>query len=92
MENSHTDQDTMMSNLMAFVQVQINERSVASKERELSTDEILKRRSVMVMSSGGEEPVMDGGSGQHSVFAGKMLNALNKASANQTGSELFTTI
>ena len=54
--------------------------------------EINQRRSVMMMSSGGEEPVMDGGGDGHSVFARQFINALNRSEPNQTGFDLFRSI
>lgn len=35
-------------------------------------------RAVMAMSSGGEEPVWDGGGGNHSIFASKFLDTIKK--------------
>ncbi|HNC45434.1 MAG TPA: tetratricopeptide repeat protein, partial [Acidobacteriota bacterium] len=47
-------------------------------------------RSRMVMSSGGKEPVADGGGGGHSIFAKAFLNGLKEMEADQfTAEELF---
>lgn len=59
----------------------------------LDRSRILARRSVVVMSSGGEEPVFDGGAGGHSIFAGSLLDTLHKARASwQVGSTLYQAV
>ncbi|HIJ83585.1 MAG TPA: caspase family protein, partial [Magnetococcales bacterium] len=55
----------------------------------LSVPEISKRRAVMMLSSGGEEPVMDGGGDGHSVFARNLLSSLGDGSKVRTGFDLF---
>jgi hypothetical protein len=50
---------------------------------ELQASEVLKHRSVMVMSSGGEEPVADLGKGGHSIFAWSLIRAMNLKRAFQ---------
>lgn len=47
------------------------------------------RRAVMVMSSGGEEPVSDEGKDGHSIFAWSFLQALGRASEATAGFDLF---
>ncbi|MBS1198535.1 MAG: filamentous hemagglutinin family outer membrane protein [Proteobacteria bacterium] len=58
----------------------------------LSRDEILKRRSVLVMSSGGDEPVSDEGKDGHSIFAWSLINALKKVEGDAVGYDLFRTV
>ena len=58
----------------------------------LSRDEILKRRSVLVMSSGGDEPVSDEGKDGHSIFAWSLINALKKLEGDAAGYDLFRTV
>ncbi len=55
----------------------------------LSPEEMSKRRAVMALSSGGEEPVMDGGGDGHSVFARHLLSSLAKGNRLRTGFDLF---
>ncbi|MFP6759035.1 MAG: caspase family protein [Alphaproteobacteria bacterium] len=47
------------------------------------------KRTRVVLSSGGLEPVMDSGGGKHSVFANEFLKALNANEAVMDGTELF---
>lgn len=49
----------------------------AEKSSTLPRDGILKRRSVVVMSSGGEEPVADMGKNGYSPFAGELIRKLS---------------
>ncbi|MBF0357924.1 MAG: DUF4347 domain-containing protein [Magnetococcales bacterium] len=58
----------------------------------LSTKEIEERRSVMVLSSGGEEPVMDGGGDGHSVFARNLISTLQDTTSEKTGFEMFINV
>jgi len=55
----------------------------------LSRDEILKRRSVLVMSSGGDEPVSDEGKDGHSIFAWSLINALSRVEGGTVGYDLY---
>lgn len=50
---------------------------------------ILARRSVMVMSSGGEEPVSDEGKNGHSIFAWSLMNSLKDVDKFDSGSKLY---
>lgn len=58
----------------------------------LSRKEILQRRSVLVMSSGGDEPVSDEGKDGHSIFAWSLINALRKVEGDAVGYDLFRTV
>ncbi len=49
----------------------------------------IKRRSRVVISSGGLKPVMDGSSGRHSVFASALLDALENNTEALRDSRLF---
>jgi len=55
----------------------------------LSRDEILKRRSVLVMSSGGDEPVSDEGKDGHSIFAWSLIHALSRTEGGTVGYDLY---
>ncbi len=50
------------------------------------------RRSVMVMSSGGDEPVRDDGTGGHSVFAAQLIERLEKGFAGDHGFQIFADV
>ncbi|GJJ00724.1 hypothetical protein RugamoR64_12620 [Duganella rhizosphaerae] len=51
--------------------------------------QILGRRSVVVMSSGGEEPVADDGVEGHSIFAWSLMNAMKRVTRYDTGNTVF---
>ena len=50
---------------------------------------VLGRKSVVVMSSGGNEPVFDDGKNGHSPFAWHFMNTLDQVSNWQAGSHVF---
>lgn len=62
---------------------QINKRTLRSKQ------DILKNRTSIVFSSGGEEPVSDEGKGGHSIFAWGLIQSLKKESALTVGFDLY---
>ncbi len=51
-------------------------------------DEILSKRSVMVMSSGGNEPVTDGGHDNHSLFAYHLIRSLGNIQGDLVGADI----
>jgi hypothetical protein len=55
----------------------------------LKREDVLKQRSVLVLSSGGEEPVTDLGHEGHSIFAWNLLKVLDTAETGLTGFELY---
>ena len=63
--------------------------SITSKE---TPAEILGKRSVVIMSSGGEEPVMDEGRDGHSIFAWHLMDKLGKLNSYEHGAEVFDDI
>lgn len=50
---------------------------------------ILSRRSVVVLASGGEEPVADEGKGGHSIFAWHLLHTLRGVNGTQAGVDVY---
>jgi uncharacterized caspase-like protein len=58
----------------------------------VSRDEIARKRSVLAMSSGGDEPVSDEGKGGHSIFAWSLINALKSAGALTPGGSLHRVV
>jgi hypothetical protein len=54
--------------------------------------QVLAKRSRTVLTSGGMEPVADGGGGSHSVFANAFMTALTENQEVIDGTELFTKI
>ena len=55
-------------------------------------EDLLKKRSVMVMSSGGEEPVADQGRGGHSIFAWHLMETLRGFDQWAVGANLFNAV
>lgn len=62
---------------------------MASKQRNDWLKAMLKARSRTVLTSGGLQPVMDGGGGQHSVFAQAFIKALSGNSQLLEGQALY---
>jgi hypothetical protein len=65
------------------------EQKVSLISGKLNPDEVLAKRSVVVMSSGGDEPVADGGREGHSIFAWHLMEALRNVDNWEPGSNLF---
>ncbi len=58
--------------------------------QDVKPDEVLTKRSVVVMSSGGDEPVVDaGGKGGHSIFATQLMEAIQSVDKWQAGNSVF---
>ncbi len=57
-----------------------------------TAEEILKRRSVVVLSSGGEEPVSDEGRNGHSIFAWNLIKTLENVGAVAPGVEVWRSV
>lgn len=55
----------------------------------LQPDEVLNKRSVVVLSSGGDEPVSDEGQGGHSIFAWHLMESIAKVNNWEAGSTVF---
>ncbi len=60
--------------------------------RGVSSQEILGRRSVVALSSGGEEPVSDEGLNGHSIFAYHLLQTLGSVKERTTASEIHRSV
>ncbi len=58
----------------------------------LSREQLRGKRSVVILSSGGEEPVQDAGGDGHSVFARQLITAIESTRADGVGSELYERI
>ena len=55
----------------------------------VNPDEVLRRKAVVVMSSGGNEPVFDEGKEGHSLFAWNLMRTLQGVSSWQAGGNVF---
>jgi hypothetical protein len=65
------------------------EAGLTEAERVRLLQVMAAKRSRMVMTSGGVEPVLDGGGGVHSAFAKSLLSVLNENVGVLPGQELF---
>lgn len=54
--------------------------------------EVLRRRSVLVFTSGGEEPVSDEGKDGHSLFAWHLIRTLDSVQGLAPGARVFSTV
>jgi hypothetical protein len=63
---------------------------VRSNDQQVYLGKMSSRKSRTLMSSGGNEPVADGGGGDHSIFAKAVLNGLDQIEGTAfTGQDLF---
>jgi filamentous hemagglutinin family protein len=58
----------------------------------VTVDDVLAKRSVVVLSSGGDEPVPDNGKAGHSIFAWNLIKVLNSVSNWTPGSSVFADV
>lgn len=59
---------------------------------ELTPDEILRQRSVLVFSSGADEPVSDEGKDGHSIFAWNLIKTLQASGSLTSGIKVWNTV
>ncbi|WP_165390998.1 YDG domain-containing protein [Pseudoduganella lutea] len=60
--------------------------------RDVTPEGVLAKRSVVVISSGGDEPVADEGKAGHSIFAWNLMEAMRSVSAWKPGSTVFNDV
>lgn len=60
-----------------------------SKRTTLPKDEILRNKTAIVFSSGGEEPVSDEGKQGHSIFAWGLISGLSQQNESSVGYDLY---
>lgn len=58
----------------------------------LQSEEILRRRSVLVLSSGGDEPVSDEGKDGHSIFAWNLIKTLDESKGTTPGYKVYNSV
>lgn len=63
-----------------------------SQGRELDVDRILRQRSVLVLSSGDDEPVSDEGKEGHSIFAWNLIKTLQATGGLTPGAKVWSTV
>jgi filamentous hemagglutinin family protein len=95
---SNTDVSSMMSDISAKQMVMIADSCYSGTFAEqklrmsgygVKPEEVLAKRSVIVMSSGGDEPVADEGKEGHSIFAWDLMQALRNVDNWQPGTNIF---
>jgi filamentous hemagglutinin family protein len=62
---------------------------MASVGRGVTAEDVLTKRSVVVLSSGGDEPVSDEGKDGHSIFAWNLMKAVGSVEKWRPGSTIF---
>ena len=60
--------------------------------KEIRAEEILKQRSVLVFSSGADEPVSDEGKEGHSIFAWNLIKTLRTAGSLTPGAQIWSVV
>jgi filamentous hemagglutinin family protein len=93
---SNADVSKLLANIPAKQVMLVSDSCYSgafSKEQKVGAagdpSSILARRSVVVMSSGGEEPVSDEGVEGHSIFAWSLMQSLKKVGQVEPGSRVF---
>ncbi|MBY0240473.1 MAG: caspase family protein [Burkholderiaceae bacterium] len=93
---SNADVSKLLANIPARQVMLVSDSCYSgafSKEQKVGAaadpSSILARRSVVVMSSGGEEPVADDGAEGHSIFAWSLMQSLKKVGQVESGSRVF---
>ncbi|MFW5443979.1 MAG: hypothetical protein ACKE51_06710 [Methylococcaceae bacterium] len=84
--------DSCYSGSMARGVTLVNAPESSGKQKLQWLEEMLARDSRTVLTSGDLEPVMDGGGGEHSVFAGAFIKALRKNAGLMAGQALHRQI
>lgn len=65
---------------------------LAAVGRNVTVDDVLAKRSVVVLSSGGDEPVPDNGRKGHSIFAWTLMQVMDKVESWTPGSSVFADV
>ncbi len=99
---SNTSISEMLANITSKQMVMISdscysgaftkEQKVGLSIKDAKPDDILGKRSVVVMASGGDEPVADEGRGGHSIFAWFLMQALQNVDNWKIGTNIFEQI
>jgi len=81
--------DSCYSGAMTRSSIARLDAGLSNRKRNDWLKAMIKNRSRTVLTSGGLKPVMDGGGGQHSVFANAFIKALNSNSQLLEGQALY---
>jgi filamentous hemagglutinin family protein len=94
---SNSDVSKLLANIPAKQVMLVSDSCYSgafTKEQKVTTasndpQKLLANRSVVVMSSGGEEPVSDEGKDGHSIFAWSLMQTLKGVDKFETGGQLY---
>jgi uncharacterized protein len=78
---------TLAGNLASRV-----DSALSTEQRQKTLQQLSNRRARVAFTSGGFEPVIDGGGGVHSLFARSLLDVLNQVAAPVGARELASTV
>ncbi|MEY8875711.1 MAG: caspase family protein [Leptothrix sp. (in: b-proteobacteria)] len=67
----------------------VSDERIRATPGQLDPDPVLAQRTVVVMSSGGNEPVFDAGKQGHSLFAWNLMQTLDQVARWQPGGRIF---
>lgn len=67
----------------------VSEERIRAMPGQIDPDPVLARKTVVVMSSGGNEPVFDAGKQGHSLFAWHLMQTLEQVTRWQPGGRVF---
>jgi hypothetical protein len=80
--------DSCYSGTLAGSLVARIDAALSAEQRQRHLGQISQRRARVAFTSGGLEPVVDGGGGDHSLFARSLLDVLGQVQAPITAQEL----
>jgi uncharacterized caspase-like protein len=63
-----------------------------TQDRDIRPEQILRQRSVLVLSSGADEPVSDEGKEGHSIFAWNLIKTLQDAGGLTSGARIWSSV
>jgi hypothetical protein len=99
---SNTDISKFLKNIQAKQVIMISdscfsgsltrEEKLPASSSRIDRDQVMGKRSVLVMSSGGEEPVSDEGKEGHSIFAWSLIEAIKATSDMTPGVQIFQVV
>jgi uncharacterized caspase-like protein len=84
--------DSCYSGTMSGSLVTRIDSALSAEQRQRHLGQIASRRSRVAFTSGGLEPVVDGGAGAHSLFARSLLDVLDQLQAPTTAQELSSAV
>jgi hypothetical protein len=84
--------DSCYSGMMTRSALGVIDEKLDEKQRQQLLKALTGTRTRTALTSGGVAPVLDGGGGQHSVFARSLLDVLKQNQGAITGYELYNAV